>query len=314
MTDKAASRTTLTVERVPRHTLGSLLIAGCALTWGFVGIIVREVELPALTIVFFRVALSSAAVALILLAVGRRDLLSRPPREVVALGVLLAIHWSLYFAAIKETSVASAVLITYAAPIFMAMLAPLLIREHVPGVSIAALVVSMGGIVAISLAGGSGGDEVRATGVVLAVFAAITYAFMIVLLKRWAADVHPATIIVWQEGVAAVLLAPALLFANFDSVGPADVAYLLILGIALTGVTGILYVGALKWVPATTAGILAYMEPVSAALLAAAILGEALTPAVIVGGAAIVAAGVVVASRTPAPGGSVEEPVPVTAQ
>ena len=88
-----------------RHTLGSLLIAGCALTWGFVGIIVREVELPALTIVFFRVALSSAAVALILLAVGRRDLLRRPPREVVALGVLLAIHWSLYFAAIKETSV-----------------------------------------------------------------------------------------------------------------------------------------------------------------------------------------------------------------
>ena len=88
----------------------------------------------------------------------------------------------------------------------------------------------------------------------------------------------------------------------------------MILGIALTGVTGIVYVGALKWVPATTAGILAYMEPVSAALLAAVILGETLTPAVIVGGAAIVAAGVVVASRTPAPGGSVEEPVPVTAQ
>ena len=137
---------------------------------------------------------------------------------------------------------------------------------------------------------------------------------MIVLLKRWAADVHPATIIVWQEGVAAVLLAPALLFANFDSVGAADVGYLLILGIALTAVTGIVYVGALKWVPATTAGILAYMEPVSAALLAAVILGETLTPAVIVGGAAIVAAGVVVASRTPVPGGSVEEPVPVTAQ
>jgi DME family drug/metabolite transporter len=81
----------------------------------------------------------------------------------------------------------------------------------------------------------------------------------------------------------------------------------------LTGVTGVVYVGALKWVPATTAGILAYMEPVSAALLAAAILGEALTPAVIVGGAAIVAAGLVVATRTPEQPGSVEEPVPATA-
>ena len=299
---------------MPRHTLGSLLIASCALTWGFVGIIVREVELPALTIVFFRVALSSAAVALILLAVGRRDLLGRPPREVVALGVLLAIHWSLYFAAIKETSVASAVLITYAAPIFMAMLAPLLIREHVPGVSIAALVVSMGGIVAISLAGGSGGDEVRATGVVLAVFAAITYAFMIVLLKRWAADVHPATIIVWQEGVAAVLLAPALLFANFDAVGADRRRLSLDPGNRAHRCDRHRLRRRARWVPATTAGILAYMEPVSAALLAAVILGETLTPAVIVGGAAIVAAGVVVALRTPAPGGSVEEPVPVTAQ
>ncbi len=297
-----------------RHALGSLLIAACALSWGFIGLIVRDVELPAMTIVFFRVALAAAAVALILLAAGRRDLLRPPPRQVIALGVLLAIHWSLYFAAIQHTSVASAVLITYAAPIFMAMLAPVLIREHVPAASVVALVVSMAGIVAISLAGGSGDEAVRATGVVLAVFAAITYAFLIVLLKRWGSDVHPTTVIVWQEGTAAVVLAPSLLFAHYDSVGATQVGYLLLLGVVLTGVTGVVYVGALKWVPATTAGILAYMEPVSAALLAAAILGEALTPAVIVGGAAIVAAGVVVAARTPAPGGSVEEPVPVTAQ
>ena len=78
-----------------RHALGSLLIAACALSWGFIGLIVRDVELPAMTIVFFRVALAAAAVALILLAAGRRDLLRPPPRQVIALGVLLAIHWSL---------------------------------------------------------------------------------------------------------------------------------------------------------------------------------------------------------------------------
>lgn len=292
-----------------RHALGSLLIAACALSWGFIGIIVREVELPAMTIVFFRVALAAAAVLVLLLLTGRRELIRRPRPEVIALGVLLAIHWSLYFAAIKQTSVASAVLITYAAPIFMAMLAPALIREHVPAVSIAALVVSMAGIAAISLAGGSGDEAVRAEGVVLAIFAAITYAFLIVLLKRWGSEVHPTTVIVWQEGTAALVLSPSLLFASYDSLGTIDVAYLLLLGVVLTGVTGVVYVAALKWVPATTAGILAYMEPVSAALLAAAILGEALTPAVIVGGAAIVAAGVVVALRIPQQAGPVEEPV-----
>jgi drug/metabolite transporter (DMT)-like permease len=294
---------------VSRHTTGSLLIAACALTWGFVGIVVREVHLPALAIVFFRVALSAGSIALLLVVAGRRDLLRPPPRAVFALGVLLAIHWGLYFAAIKETSVASAVLITYAAPIFMALLAPALIREHVPAVSVVALAVSVAGILAISLSGGSGGEQVRTLGVVLAVFAAITYAVLIVLLKRWASDVHPVTLAAWQDATAALVLSPALLFTSFDGVSGRDVAYLLIMGVLLTGFTGVVYVGALRWVPATTAGILAYMEPVSAAVLAALILGERLTPAIVVGGIAIVAAGVAVALRgAGGGGGSVEEP------
>jgi drug/metabolite transporter (DMT)-like permease len=293
---------------VSRHTTGSLLIAGCALTWGLVGIVVREVHLPALAIVFFRVALSAGSIALLLALVGRRDLLRPPPRAVPILGALLAVHWGLYFAAIKETSVASAVLITYAAPIFMALLAPALIREHVPRSSVVALGVSVAGIVAISLSGGTGGEEVRPLGVGLAVLAAITYAFLIVLIKRWASDVHPVRLVAWQEGTAALVLSPVLLFTSLDGVTGSDLAYLALLGIVLTGLTGVIYVGALRWVPATTAGILAYMEPVSAAVLAAVLLGERLTPAIVVGGAAIVAAGVVVALRTPG-GGSVEEPV-----
>ncbi|HVE69484.1 MAG TPA: EamA family transporter [Solirubrobacteraceae bacterium] len=298
-----------------RHTTGALLIAACALTWGFIGIVVREIDLPALAIVFFRVLLSASFIALLLAIARRRDLLRRPPGAVLWLGVLLAIHWGLYFAAIKETSVASAVLITYAAPIFMAMLAPVLIREHVPRSSVAALGVSMAGIAAISLSGGSGGEEVRIVGAVLALGAAITYALLIVFLKRWAANVHPMTLVAWQEGTAAVVLSPALLFTSFGGVSGSDVAYLAILGVALTGLSGVIYVGALKWVPATTAGILAYMEPVSAAVLAALLLDESLTLAIVVGGGAIVAAGVVVALQTPpdSGGGTVEEPVAVPA-
>jgi DME family drug/metabolite transporter len=157
----------------------------------------------------------------------------------------------------------------------------------------------MAGITAISLAGGTGGEAVRPLGVVLAIFAAITYALIIVLIKRWAADVNPLTFVFWQEVTAATVLLPALALASFDGVGGADVGYLLLLGLLLTGATGVIYVAALRWVPATTAGILAYMEPVSAALLAAAILGQRLTAPVIAGGLAIVAAGLAVAANAP---------------
>ena len=292
-----------------RHTAGSLLIAACALSWGLIAVIVREIDLPALTIVCVRCALSALLIGGAL-ALFRRELLRPPPPAVFVLGVMIGAHWSLYFAAIKQTSVASAVLITYAAPIFMALLAPLLIREQVPARSVLALAVSMAGITAISLAGGTGDEEVRAAGVALALLAAITYAFIIVLIKRWAADVHPMTFVAWQEVTAAVILSPSLFLASFDHLSGAQIGYLLLLGVVLTGVTGVVYVAALRWVPATTAGILAYMEPVSAAILAAIVLGQGLTAPVIVGGLAIVAAGVSVAVDAPEPAPSLEEPVP----
>jgi drug/metabolite transporter, DME family len=286
-----------------------LVIAACALSWGTIALVVREVDLPALTLVFVRVALSALSLAGILLLVGRTQALRPPPRTIYVLGVLLAIHWSLYFASIKETSVASAVLVTYVAPVFMALLAPVMIRERITRVTVGALAVSLAGVALISLGGGEGGGEVRAFGVALAVGAAITYALLIVLLKRWAADVDPLTVVVYQDVTAAVVLAPSVVAASWSLSGT-EIAYLLLLGGLLTGFAGALYVGALRHVPATTAGILAYLEPLSAAVLAAAFLSEPLTGAVLVGGTAIVAAGVAVILAAPEPvAASIEEPV-----
>jgi DME family drug/metabolite transporter len=300
------------VERVSRHTAGCLIVAGLATAWGLIAIIVRELDgIAPMVIVFFRVALAGAAVAAVLALTGRGELLRWPGRAVLGLGVLLAVHWSLYFSAINHTSVASAVLITYAAPIFMAVLAAILLREHVPRVSVVALAVSLGGVAAISLAGGGGGDgeAVRLAGVILALLAAITYAFLIVSLKRFAGAIEPVTVVFWQSVAATAVLAPAAAVAPPD-LDAESAGYLLALGVALTGVTGVLYVAALRWIAATTAGILAYMEPVSAALLAAALLGEHLTLPVVLGGAAIVGAGVAVVLRVPDPlAAPVEEPV-----
>lgn len=283
-------------------TAGSAAILGLAVSWGFISIAVREVELPALTLVFWRVALGALAIALLLRAVGRRTALSRPPAPVLWLGVLLAVHWAFYFASIRETSVASANLVTYANPILIALLAPSLIGEHVPRASVVALVLSVLGILVIGVWGPStGSGAVRGWGILLAALAAVTYALLIVGLKRWAADVDPAQVALWQCVAAAVVLAPAAFTSGYAELGVGDVAYLLLLGVVLTGVSALVYLTALRAVPATSAGILAYMEPVSAALLAVALLGEQMTWAIVVGGALIVLAGVGVIAATRAP-------------
>jgi drug/metabolite transporter, DME family len=151
---------------------------------------------------------------------------------------------------------------------------------------------------------------VRPAGVALAVGAAISMAVLIVLLKRFSARIDPMRVVVYLDGIASALLWPALVFPDYRLSG-AYLGYLALLGVVLTGLTGILYVLALRWVPATTVGVLSYLEPVSAVVLAAVLLGQRLTTAVVVGGAAIVAAGVAVVVATPDPiAAAVEEPVP----
>jgi len=284
-----------------------MAIAACSASWGAIGVVVRELDMPPLAIAFFQ-ELLSAAVAVIAALVWRPGTL-RPPRPaVILLGVLLAAHFACLFGAVRETSVASAVLVTYAAPILIALLAPALLGERISRISIAALGVSAAGVAGIALAGGEGGGAVHAAGIGLAVLAAVTYALVVVLLKRWTADVNPLTVVVWQAGAAALVLSPAALAGGY-SIGAREAGYLALLGIVLTGLTGIAYVVAIRAVPATTAGILGYLEPVSAVVLSAAILGQTPSAWVAVGGAAILVAGLLVVVEG---GGEPEVVAPVT--
>jgi drug/metabolite transporter (DMT)-like permease len=73
-----------------------------------------------------------------------------------------------------------------------------------------------------------------------------------------------------------------------------------------TALSGFVYVSLLRRVNAQTIGILAYIEPVSAALLAWVLLGEELGPQVVLGGALIIAASVAVVVLEPADAAAVE--------
>ena len=274
-----------------RRLLASAAIAACAASWGGIGIVVRELDMPTLAIAFFQELQGALVAAAIALAVSRAAL--RPPRPaVIALGLVLAAHFACLFGAVRETSVASAILVTYSAPIMIAMLAPAVLGERVSRVAVGALGVSAAGVAAIALAGGEGGGAVRPAGVGLALLAAVTYAIFVVLLKRFTAEVSPLTVQMWQAGAAALALSPGALAGGY-SLGGRELAYLALLGVLITGLTGVVYVFALRFVPATTAGILGYLEPLSAVVLAAAILDERVGAWTLIGGAAIVAAGVV---------------------
>jgi drug/metabolite transporter (DMT)-like permease len=285
----------------------NLSVAGLAASWGFIAVIVAGVELEAAALVFWRLALAAAAVAVGILAVRRRELfrLRAHRLRTVLVGVGLGAHWLLFFLTIKLASVAVAVLAVYTAPIFLAVLAPLVLPESRSRVALAALIPAAAGMTLIALAGEDGG-AVRPLALVTGLGAAVTYAVLVIGTKHLTARLPVATIEVWYFSVAALALAPFLL--GVDRVLPrgAEIAYVLLLGVVFTAASGLLYVWLLRRVTAQAVGILAYLEPVSASLLAWAILGEPLGAAVLVGGTLVVAAGLLVVLAEPAEAAPIE--------
>jgi drug/metabolite transporter, DME family len=278
----------------------NLAVAALAASWGLIAIIVREVDLDAQVLVFYRLAF--AALALLVVAVAVRQLaklrIERHRGRIVLIGVMLGVHWFLYFATIKLSSVAVAVLMAYLAPIAIALIAPFVLPEARSRVALAALVPAAAGVTLVAL-GGEEGGAVRPLALVSGLATAATYAALVILTKRIANEVPLLGLTTWNYTIAAVAISPLLLTADRVLPTASELPAVLALGVVFTALSGYLYIWLLRRVTAQAIGVLAYIEPVSAALLAWAILGEELGWPVLVGGALVILAGLAVVLLEP---------------
>jgi DME family drug/metabolite transporter len=280
----------------------NLVVAGIAASWGFVSVIAAGVDLPASALVFWRCLIAAVTVPVLLLLFRRVRRLAVEQRrsQVLGLGFLVAIHWALLFQTLKLASVAVAILTVYTAPIFLAVLAPLLLPEARSKIGLVALAVSAPGIALIALAG-EGGTGVDPVAIGTGLGAAITYALIVIWTKSLVHNIAPVAVAFWSYAIVGIILLPfALAGERFLPEGP-EWLYMLALGALLTAAAGVLYMRALKDVTAQAAGLLAYLDPVSASLLAWAILGQGLGWEVVVGGIAVLAGGALVVLYEDAP-------------
>jgi drug/metabolite transporter (DMT)-like permease len=273
----------------------NVVIAAIAASWGFVSVIVAGVDLRGEALVFWRCALAGVALAGIMVVIGRRDalFLRRRRLEVLGLGILLACHWVLFFETIKRASVAVAILLVYTAPIFLAVLAPLFLPERRSRVGLLALAISAPGIALIAL-GGEEGAHASGIAVATGLGAALTYAVLIIWTKSVLRDVSALTIAFWDYVIVTGVLTPFLLIGGRALPTGSEWPVVIVLGVVLTAGLGALYVSTLRHVTAQAAGLLSYLEPVSAALLAWEILEEPLGWEVAVGGLAVLLGGAIV--------------------
>lgn len=265
-------------------------------TWGTVPLIVRTVDLPAAAVVAARFWFGALFLTGVLMWERRRLRPSGPAVWSVARGravavcVTLAVHWLCEIGAYSYAPVGTALFIVFLAPIGIAALAPRVLGEHIDRNTVIALALAAGGFAFMSR---NALQASGATGIVLSVAGAITFVMLVLLNKPLADTYGGIRAAQMQMTGAAVLIIPFVVAADIPS-PEASWLWLIVLGIVHTGVAIAVYLSVLRIVGATVTGVLGYLEPTTAVVWAWLVLGEDPSAATLVGGAAILGAGLLV--------------------
>ncbi len=274
-----------------------LMFVSSMLIFGTVGVLRRYIPVPSAFLAFARGILGGLCV-LLFLKLKKKGNPERIParglRKLIVSGALIGINWILLFEAYSHTTVAVATLCYYMQPTIVTLLSPLLFRERLTGRKAACAAVAVAGMVLVSgVPEGAGGGNLR--GVLLGLGAALFYSAVVIMNKRiTGVDMYRKTTV--QLLSAGAVMAPYLLLTGgFGGGGftPAAVILLLVAGVVHTGIAYVLYFGSMERLRVQTVAILSYIDPVSALLFSALLLGEPLSAAGLLGAAMIIGSAVV---------------------
>lgn len=282
---------------------GLALVASAGLVWGTIPIALAYAKSAPVIAVFARVLIAGVVMVVWMAATrGWRELTGLPRRKVVQLviqGVVLTVNWVLFLTALDMTNVATAELLGYMGPVFVAILAPFVTKERFDPRILVPMALALGGIVVILAPQGlavAGGRQLL--GAVLAFCSALTYSVLLLRSKRILHGVTARALMVVEYGVASVLLLPFAVWLFLHGQGPSTAssyAGLITLGVVHTAFAGMLFLGGLRLVRTDHAAILTYAEPASAVVFAAIFLAQPLTVPTVVGGLMVVGGGALVA-------------------
>jgi len=255
------------------------------------------------SIAFLRWAISSALLIGWIAARGRLptavSLLRK--RGVAALWVALTGITLFYFLenlALRYTTVINAGVLANFTTVFLVILGALWLGEHLTRREAAAMAVAFVGAALVSQgAGHLGLTAIGLKGDLLMVLATLLAALYSIGGKQLVAEYPADTVIAVVAGLGTVLLLPLALREGLTLGMPAAAwGTLLVLGLGSGALANLWWMQILGYTSASRAGMILLLIPVVSTGIAVAFLGEALPPAVLLGGV-LVLAGVVVVER-----------------
>lgn len=288
-----------------------------------------QAEAGSLVIAAARLAIATLVLTPAILR-GRIDELRRLERRDLLLagvsGAFLAVHFATWISSLQFTTVLSSIVLVQSTPLWVALLAPLLLREGIgPGVVLGLSLALLGGTLVtvgdgctldgLHLACPPVGELLKGNsglGNFLALSGAWAAAGYILIGRNLRSRLSLVTYVYLVYGVAALFLVLSLVVTRQPVAGFSPLTYmwlvLIALGPQLIGHSSFNW--ALGYLPASFVSITFLGESVGAAVLAVLLLGE--TPTVVkLIGAGMILAGIYMASRPAAAGGAETKDSPV---
>ena len=243
--------------------------------FGTIGLFVRGIGLPSSAIAMIRGLLGAAFLLIYTRLRGEklsREAMRRNALLLAASGAAIGVNWILLFEAYRYTTVATATVCYYLAPVFLILTSPLTLGEKLTRKKILCVLLALVGTVFIS----GGAEGASLLGVVCGAGAAAFYATVMTLNKKFR-DISAYERTVVQLAVAGIVVAPYVFLTEDPaqwSVGAWQLVLLLIVGFMHTGYTYALFFGAVSRLETQTVAIYSYLDPLVAVLLSALVLRE----------------------------------------
>ncbi len=253
------------------------LLHAIVLLWGCTAILGRQITIQAIPLVWYRLLVVIVVLAAV---VPLRGIPMRIPGRLVVryagVGVLIGIHWLMFYGAIKQAGIATAVLTLSTVTFFTAMFEPLVFRRALNlGELVIGAVVVLG--VALLINAELRGDTL---GLVLGLGSALFAAMFGVLNGRLARpdrDAMPERperlmlyelVAAWLTVSACFLVVPAQ-FVPPSLLSTADIGWLLVLAVLCTVIPQVWIIHVLRTLSPFTVAVSVNLEPVYALVLAA---------------------------------------------
>ena len=257
--------------------------------FGLAGLFGKWLTLQPHFIVLGRVVFAAAALALIIRLSGGRFSIRRKIDGGLFLlqGLILAVHWILFFESIRVSTVAVGLLAYSSFPVFTAFLEPLFFRTRLSRRHLGLSLACLAGV--FLLVPRFSWSERVFQGVVTGLGAGATFALLSIINRKLSFRYASPVVAFYQDAGAALFLLPAALLKPPALTGR-DFALLAILGLLCTALAHTLFIAGMRRLSAQTASIISALEPVYGIALAALLLGERPSARTIAGGLIILTA------------------------